>query len=352
MKSSISGAALFAACVLLAGCGGSQVQPATPSPNAGQAPVLMMLHHLQSPVQVDHGKSWMRPEKKGHKSILLYGGDLHSDDVLVLDYKSGAQVGTLTGFDQPYGMCVDAKGDVYITNFGNGTVLEYAHGGKTPIQTFDPGGDPIGCSVDAKKDLAVTDFDPGSVAVYAGGNPKKPTTYSDSSCSVMWPMGYDGNGNLIGMGEQNSIAVCALIAGSKTMTTLSTSGITIDFPGGTMWDGKYTALADQEAGGKFETGMDQASLAGSVLTSEGQTVLGDACYNNYSDIVSPFIVGKKNTPVNHEQGSVAVGVNLWCADAGAGGDISLWHYPQGGSPFRTYTTPATDLYSAAVSIGR
>lgn len=42
------------------------------------------------------------------------------------DYPSGTQVGTLTGFSEPYGMCINTEGDVFITNFGSGYVDEYA----------------------------------------------------------------------------------------------------------------------------------------------------------------------------------------------------------------------------------
>jgi hypothetical protein len=49
----------------------------------------------------------------------------------------------------------------------------------------------------------------------------------------------------------------------QVKTTLSTSGITINFPNGTMWDGKYIVVGDQEAtSGKDETGMNEATLSG------------------------------------------------------------------------------------------
>ena len=51
------------------------------------------------------------------KGALMYAGDWATNDVFVYDYPSGKQVGTLTGFDAPYGMCVDKKGDIYIRTF-------------------------------------------------------------------------------------------------------------------------------------------------------------------------------------------------------------------------------------------
>jgi hypothetical protein len=342
----------FAAVALLAGCAGLQSSSGAPGavPQSGSAPRLMA-HYVPQPVQSDHGRSWMLPEKK--KSVLIYAVGTSGGGVDVYDYSDGKLVGTLTGFDEPYAGCVDAKGDVYITNYGAGTVVEYAHGGTKVINTYDSGGNPSGCSVDSKGDLGVSIFDPGEAVVFAGGNPKKGTTYSGGPCTYLWPMAYDHSGNLIGVGETSSgsRAYCALLSGGTSMSSLSFSG-TIDFPGATMWDGKYIALGDQEAGGTFQTGAYPSTLAGSVLSPVGSEVtFTDTCYNDYTDITNPFIVGKKNTPVNDKQGKVFVGTNLWCVDGGTGNGsgIKFWHYPQGGKPFKTYSQDPGPVL--AVSIG-
>ena len=303
------------AAAMLAGCGGS---PDSSLPVGGLGALrdaaMTMPHFVRRPVHTDHGKSWMDPAygvagaHKKQKS-LLYVGDDGTNDVYVYDFKSGKQVGTLTGFNGPYGMCVDATGDVYISNFDNGTVVEYAHGGTTVLNTYKSGGEPIGCSVDANGDVAATSFDPGEVTVFARGDRSKGKTYSDPDCEFFWTAGYDDKGNLIGEGEYSFIAACALLAGAKSMTTLSESGITIDFPAGTMWDGKYVALGDQEAGGTFEDGVWPATLSGSTLTAASQEVkfaLPPSC-GSYGDQVNPFILGKTNTPVNHHQGKVELG---------------------------------------------
>ncbi len=344
---------------MLAGCSGS---PNSSLPVGGLGALrdaaLTMPHFVQRPVRSDHGKSWMDPaygiagaHKK--KSLLLYVADDSTNDVFVYDYKSGKQVGQLTGFDGPYGMCVDAKGDVYTSNFDNGTVTEYGHGGTTAINTYKSGGEPIGCAVDAKNDLAVTSFDPGEVTVFRRGDPGKATTYSDPDCEFLWTMGYDDKGNLMGEGEYSSIDVCALLAGSKTMTTLGASrNITIEFPGGTTWDGVYIALGDQGSGqgNPMQPGIIQVTLSGTTLTEVGETVLNDDCYSDYVDDPNPFVVGEKNTPVNHTQGKVLVGPNLWCTEEGTS-KVDYWHYPAGGAPFKVLPSPPPNPYSAAVSIG-
>jgi hypothetical protein len=132
------------------------------------------------------------------------------------------------------------------------------------------------------------------------------------------------------------------------MSSLSFSG-TIDFPGGTMWDGKYITLGDQEAGGTYNSGVYPSTLKGSALSPVGSEVtFTDTCYHDYSDI-HPFIVGKKNTPINDHQGKVVVGTNSWCVDGGGGSGIEFWHYPEGGDPFKSYSKDSGTVL--AVSIG-
>ena len=322
---------------LIAGCsGGSQSSaPALPAVDAartrGAAP--------------NHGKSWMLPQAK--TKTLIYAEDEQTGNVNVYDYSSGTQVGTLGGSPADGG-CVDAKGDVYIVA-DDGTVAEYAHGGTTPLQTYAPGGSLVGCSIDSKGDVAISGSSPGRVIVYSKGNAKKGATYSNTECETMSPMGYDNRGNAIGVGQYDEVSVCALLAGTKQDMTLATSGITINFPNGTMWDGKYIEVGDQEAtSGKDETGMNQATLSGKTLTSAGETILTDTCYRGYTDVLNPFVVGKKNTPANTEQGNIVVGSNLYCFSASSGG-IEFWHYPKGGNPFKMYGS-ADEITVLAVSI--
>lgn len=308
-----------------------------------------MPHYVQRAVHPDRNRSSMLPNAKVSKA-LLYVGDDSTNDVYVYDYKSGKLVGTLTGFDGPYGECVDRKGDIYVANFNAGNTLEYAHGGTQLINTYDSGGTPIGCSVDSKDDVAVTSFDPGEVTVFAKGNPNKGTTYGESSCTYFWTMGYDDKGNLVGGGETSSGTpyICSLLAGKKSMTLLSTSGFTMNFPGGTTWDEKYFAIMDQ--GGDYRSGLVRATLKGTTLYYVSATTLSDDCYNDDVDVVNPFIAGKTNTLFYGKQGNAVVGPNLWCPDGGSG-KVDYWRYPAGGMPYKNLSS-LSDPYGSAVSIAK
>ncbi len=298
-----------------------------------------MPHFVQRPVHPDRNRSSMSPNARDSKA-LLYVGDDSTNDVYVYDYKSEKPVGTLTGFDGPYGECVDGKGDTYIANSDAGNAVEYAHGGAAPIQTFSSGGTPIGCSVDSKGDVAVTGFDPGEVTVFAGGDPSEGTTYSDNSCEYLWSMGYDGGGGR---------TFCALLSGSQTMTDLTAKGFPPEPGGGTIWDGKYFAIADERT--PNQGGIIQTSLKGKTLIFRSQTLLSDNCYKDYVEVVSPFVVGKTNTLFYGKQGSALVGINLWCSDGGKS-EVDYWHYPAGGLPYKKLSGASAEPYGAAVSIGK
>lgn len=357
------------AAAMLAACssgGSSSLGPSGVSPNGHltggmtlaklRDAALTMPHYVQPNVHQDHGQSLIRIDKK-KKGGLLYVADDETDDVYVYDYPSGTSVGTLTGFSGPYGECTDSSGDVYIANFDDEDAVEYGYGGKTVLNTYDQsGGTPIGCSVDSKGDVAVTSFDPGEVTVFAGGDPSKGTTYSaSSSCYYMWTMGYDSKGNLIAVGENEDGGreYCALMSGASSITALSFSG-TIDFPGGTKWDGEYIALGDQEAGGTYVTGVYPVTLSGSTLTAESSEVDFDgSCYSDYNDDVNPFFTnGKTNiSPDKKSKSSRAntmVGPDLWCESEGKGGAVYTWAYPAGGDPSGGLKTPSEDPYGAAV----
>jgi hypothetical protein len=317
---------LFATLVLLAACGGATGSSLTP------------LSALRTSSSAQH-TSWMSP-LASRKRTLLYVSAQNGTDVTVYDYSNAKQVGMLTGFSAPSGQCVDAKGNVYIANSDSGVVDEYAHGGKQPIKTFTTSGDAFGCSVDKANDLAVTDFlgasyAPGSVTIFPKGSSKGVTYSNPSDCHYIWTAGYDDKGNLVMVAENQAseaVTFCAVLKGSKSLTTLTASGFTIYSPDSTMWDGKYIALGDQQVGGGLQSGMIEATLSGSTLTSHGQVLLGDTCDGDYTHVVSPFIVGRKNTPINDKQGKVVAGSNEFC-----NADFRLWHYPAGGPDFKSFT---------------
>ena len=342
-RRSLCRGALILAAVSFAGCSGSQLPASHPG-----LPALTMPHYVPSARHRDARRSWMSPDAKRLKQ-LLYISDWDTNDVYVYDYKTRAQVGTLTGFDEPYGQCVDSKGDVFVANFNGASLVEYAHGGSTPIATLSTDGSTIGCSVDKRGDVAaanfVTDSGTGDIQVFAHGG-GTPTVYTNGSCAYLWPPGYDDKGNLYVQGESDDFFVCELPAGGNALRTVSVNQ-KINFGGSVMWDGKYITLTDTEYNGEPDgTGIVQATESSSGdLTVVNETLLQDTCEGSYVDVVQPFIVGEKNTPVNRKQGTAVAGADLWCTSQA----YAIWAYPGGGDPARSIAS-APPAYGQAVSI--
>jgi hypothetical protein len=326
-----------AAVVWLAGCSGSQ--PPLGAPGATpQAPA--------NAAQADRRPSWMRADAKRHKR-LLYISDQESNTVFVYDYRSGVELGQLTGLDEPSTLCVDARGDIYIPNAGSGITEEFAHGGTRPIATFNSEGYASGCSVDAAGDLAVTNTDTpisgGNIYVWTGGKGLPKKYHDDKLCYYLWPAGYDDAGNLIVQGtftHSGAVNICGVLKGSQRMTELSFDG-SIQYAGATMWDGKHIALDVQG-----QTRIIRASLRDHKLIERGEVVLEGNCDQEYLNIVQPFVVGEKNTPVNDKQGREIVGGNLLCT-----GEFDFWKYPAGGAPQSELSSAPASPIGEAVSIG-
>ncbi|HLY01146.1 MAG TPA: hypothetical protein VKR56_01470 [Candidatus Cybelea sp.] len=270
------------------------------------------------------GRSWMSPEAK--KSDLLYLDD-QTGNVYVYSYPKGELMGTLTGLPDPQGECVDRKGDVFFTTFGGEEILEYAHGGTSPINTLsNPGEYMEGCSVDKKTgDLAVIDFEPttggggASVAIFANAS-GSPTILSDANLYLGYQIGYDSKGNIFvdGVDSSRNFEFAELPKGSSSFTEI-TLDVAITTPGGVQWDGKYVTVGDAKNGNIYQTD-------GAGGTVEGTTSLSDS-----DGIFQYFIDGKR-----------VVGPNAYSANAG------IWKYPKGGSPTVTLTG-LTDPFGAAVS---
>ncbi len=249
------------------------------------------------------------------KTPLLYVSDYQNDAVFVFSFPGGALKGTLTGFAGPFGECTDRAGDVFITNAKPPEVLEFAHGGTSPLATIkDPGQYPYSCSVDPTTgNLAVTNeyamnSSSGSVAIYknARGTPR---LYRNSSFYYMFFCGYDDSGNLFVDGQpapSGGFAFAELPAGKVKLRNVSLNA-SIAFPGGVQWDGKYVAVGDQTSSTIY-----RFTIAGNGGTLAGSTQLGEA-----KQIVQFW-----------KQGAYVVGPDAIYYRVG------IWKYPAGGNPVK------------------
>lgn len=298
----------LAGCVtafVLAGCSGSQPS-IEPSGSTTQS--------VAMPTPVDRSGSWMLPEAKGDD--LLYVSTTFK--TYVDSYPQGKLVGELA--EGGFYLCADKAGNIFLSQYTDGThgILEYAHGGTTPIATIKTAGPPWGCSVDpVTGDLAVAIPDVagiyhGELAIYKHGR-GRPRVFSDESAiKYIFFCRYNASGDLFIDGTpayRYSPYLAELPRGSQTITNLTLTGEF--YPVSDIeWDGSYLAVADGFAGA-----VDRISVSGSSATIVSTVPLQHWRFRPAARQVWIYRNRLITSPGRH--------------DAAA-----IWHYPEGEEPFR------------------
>ena len=303
----------------LAGCGGS------PSSSVGLLPP-------SGPVGVastaTHGTSWALPEARSHD--LLYISDLENQVVTFYSYPDLKQMGVITGFFNPEGLCVDKGGNVWVTNdtnVGVHQVTEYAHGTTTQLNNLiDPDGSTSGCSVNFKNgDLAVTDFfgthGQGGVTIWKGAKGPTSTLYIAPNIYYYWYCGYDNKGNLYtdGFSSGSAMSLAVLRRGKKNFQPINIQSNPFWYPGGVQWDGKYLAV-----------GNEYGPIYQYAIKGVSATLANTITLNDETEIPQFWIHGKTVIAPNSN-----------------GHNTLLYAYPGGGDP--TATIPGNDPIGATIS---
>lgn len=308
---------------ILAGCGGSQGQ-------AGRSGALPQTSSITAGA-AQHG-SWMSPGAS--RGDLLYAISNAGTVVYIFTYPGGKPVGTLSGFYRSFGICSDANGNVWIVNQASAKIVEYAHGGTSPIKTLgDRNFSPVGCSVDPTTgNLAAvgTNKSGAAIAVFVDAK-RHPLLYSMPLGSAGF-CGYDNGGNLFVDGFRNSIYV-----GFGELRKRATKFKEIALPisltdaGQVQWDGKHITI-----------GSGYAEGGGSVFRY-------DIRGNRAVEICSVGLNDMKYLRAFWIQGSRVVATDL-------GGShpypsILFYNYPAGGNPTKTIEYSAADS-AAALTVSR
>lgn len=303
-----------AAAAILAACNGGVSQLA---PAGSQSVGLPSTLRNGSTVVVHsrRGRSWMVPSAKAHR--LLYVTDSGTNTVVVYSYPKLKIVGTLTGFTNPQGDCVDKANDVWIVNTEASQIIEYAHGGTTPLATLnDPNQYPVGCAFDPTSgNLAVSNFystngPPGSVSIFKNAS-GSPTVYTPPNFAVVYYLGYDPKDRLYLDGIDSG---SAFLFASFNGTTFKS--ITLDHPIG--GPGAVQAIGNDIVVGDQTNGANAAyrfAISGSTGKLVQTTPLTGA-----HDIVQFYILNK-----------ALVGGDF----NPSGSTADRFSYPAGGTPTKT-----------------
>ncbi len=313
----------FVALALLAGCGGS------PSAVDGTSVALSTIARAAD----SHGaKSWMQPQTSSGSLLYITSGN---EGVYVVSYPQGKLVGTLTGIDFPTGVCSDQHGNVFISAYYTEDVIEYAHGGTSPIAKLeDFGYYPFECAVDPTTgNLAVANGNSmqgtgGNVAIYSGAA-GKPTFYTTLGVVDLW-CAYDSAGDLFVGGFQGvyGYELAEMAAGSSSFTTINLSISSASANGeGMHWDGRYLAIVNPTAKVVYRVQISGSTgrVAGTVPFTGLIGELGDDFVIDGSQIVMPFAPKQDVSRVG------------------------LWKYPKGGKVGKEYRNDGIEFFSIALS---
>ena len=307
----------FAVAVMLAGCGS---QP------------------IAAPGAMAQGHSVALHVKNGTTSgDLLYITGGGTNQVYVFTYPGGKHVQTLTGLQNPNGECVDASGNVYITQ-SSGDTVEYAHGGSNAINTYYAAYSNYGCAVDPTTgNLAVATGH--AITVWPNGT-GSPITYTNPNKYVLERyLGYDNSGNLFIGGDNTfygNLDLAELPNGGSSITHLTLNGqYGGNYLGGgqVQWDGADVVVGapplEEPWIARFQVSGSSATFAGLTKLKLPRRGFG-MFWLDGSTLVLPFSTGR-----------------------GGVKSFGYWSYPKGGKPTNVFKALhfARIFVTAAISHG-
>lgn len=274
------------AALMLAGCGGTAMQ--------------------NPPVSnVVAGRSQVAPALT--RGDLIYVANFGSSTIDAISYPRGKLVGTVTS-SYTQGLCASTtiRGNWWVVNSGAAQIVEYQHGGTSPIKTLTESvGEPAGCSIDPTTgDLAVSILFTPDVLVWANAT----GTYTELTDPLLetYFVGYDGSGDLFADGFNSSgVGFVELRKGAGAFKTVTLPpSLAAGFPGDIQWDGTYLAYQNQLNDTIYRLAIrrDEAIVKGTVQLTGG----GASFWIAGSYVVASY-------------------------DYNA---IGVWKYPAGGNPIK------------------
>lgn len=233
--------AIGVAISLVAGCGGSsQSQSSIPSTPAEVQPN-------------GHGKTHAHPQSASGNLLYATRG---CGGTCILTYPSLELVGQIPGGG--VAICSDSQGNIFLPD--GSKIVEYAHGGTSPIATLTiPGTIADGCAVDPLTGTLAVVFQ-AQVAIFRHET-GSPTIY-DTNIDATYCT-YDNAGNLFvdGYGGNSGaeVALAQLASGSSEFTTISVDN-SVGNPGQIQWYGTYLVYQDYTKYGK----LSELEISGST----------------------------------------------------------------------------------------
>ncbi len=311
---------------VLTACGGLTQQSVVPS-----APSSMR----QTTMRPSFQHSWMSPHAKSED--LIYVSNENNNTVTVYGLWTHKLLGMLTGISQPYGVCSDNAGNVWVIGWGNNKILKYAHAATAPakVLTLPPEDDPYDCSVDPTTgDLAITNWGfgwyEGNVLVFARGA-GKPKAYMGPGLWFYYSCAYDDSGNLFVDGWDAYLngyfALGEMYKGTGFIKNIVLRpNLDTTTLGAVRWDGRYVVVG-------YRYWVNEYRISGPNAYQAGTTLL------TFNQPVGFFWITRSNKP------------KIMAPDqAGSPDAVQYWDYPTGDSPTATIKQALKGTFGVTVSM--
>jgi hypothetical protein len=149
---------------------------------------------------------------------------------------------------------------------------------------------------------------------------------------------YDNGGNLYVtvLAAFTSPKSPSFSKGSASLTSIALNQ-SIVYPTGIQWDGKFVAIGQESLFWFRPQVVYEFSISGSNATLEGTTDLTGA-----QDVVQ-FWIPSRSGGAEHSRGTRLIGPDV------NGEGVAFFHYPAGGSPFKTITDAVSGPYGSTIS---
>jgi hypothetical protein len=323
LKSVLTISSAVAIATALTACSGTNATPASPPATsfARASSISTSLTTARVAVAIvrrSHVRSWIDPAAKS--GPLVYVTDSGTNVAEIYSYPALKNVGTIGGLDNPQGDCVDKNDNVWIVNTQASQILEYAHGGTTPIATLsDPGQYPVGCAFDPTTgNLAVSNFystngPPGSVSIYTDAT-GTPATFTPPGFAVVYYLGYDEKGTLYLDGIDSGSSFLFSSFNGKKFTSITLEH-PIGGPGTVQAVGDRVVVGDQTNGANAAYGFKIHGSKGTLVKTTPLTGANDVVQFN---IYKKALVG---ADINFSTGST----------------VDRFKYPAGGPAVKSTT---------------
>jgi hypothetical protein len=350
---------VFTVAAILAGCESQTLTASNlePSGLANGPTGNSVAAHPHDAVHRDHRPTWISPDARKERQ-LLFVSDNPSASVAMFSLPKLDLVGTITGFDEPQGLCADGSGNIWVADTAATRVYEYSRSGVLLNTIWDYYGYPASCAINPRNgELAVLDIfenvAPGKRPSTISGGWAPIEVYACPSCSpvvkdvpgmfYVYFGAYDNNGDLYvdGLDQPRTFQIGVVPRGEDVGHELKLSGGKINFPGMVQWygSGNYFAVGDQKCNGENGACVNWVSVSGAHAKIIGQTNLENAQGVPVCDMVQGVLDPRgEKTLLGGDYGG--------CGSA----SVNRWRYPAGGLPIDSNESAVQGPIGSAISI--